>query len=197
MMGMDIGNENRRDPVSTTPWVLWEFVEEDDFIHGIIRHRAHYIDAFESKEECLDAKDLLPSKLELICAPVGITPDQLYTKLLRDKKGKKGTIRDKDQRPIYRGMLKCCCRCGCETQSLSVIGPNAFICDRCVREECRKLNKDADTFRHVYAGGHHAVYCNGKSHVKLVGESFGHSPTSRVSLSVEIEMFSCDCSDYR
>jgi hypothetical protein len=51
-------------------------------------------------------------------------------------------------------------------------------------------------YRLVYQGGHHDVWCNGETHVRLAGGRFGQARLDPASRLAKIVTTSCDCDAY-
>jgi len=52
-------------------------------------------------------------------------------------------------------------------------------------------------FINVYKGGHHDIYCNGRTHFTISGGAFGKAYTDLEDKVVEIQINFCDCDKYK
>ncbi len=52
-------------------------------------------------------------------------------------------------------------------------------------------------FDKVYEGGHHEVYCTGKEHVHLRGDSCGEARVNEYSDHIELDLSECNCAEYK
>ena len=61
--------------------------------------------------------------------------------------------------------------------------------------DCMEFLRVDDTFKLVYQGGHHNIYCNGNIHIKTSG-GFCHPSVSQSRVLGDYS-FKCDCDKWR